>query len=52
MYWGAFLDYDAVALTPGLDIPAECDQTQFDLATSDEIVSAGVQLSIKLKQVG
>ena len=45
------LDYDAVALTPGLDIPAECDQTQFDVTTSEEIVSAGIQLAARLKQV-
>ncbi|GJJ69312.1 ubiquitin thioesterase OTU1 [Entomortierella parvispora] len=48
MYSG--IHYDAVALTPGLDIPEECDQTQFDIATSEEIINAGIQLSIKLKQ--
>ncbi|KAG0050643.1 ubiquitin-specific protease otu1 [Gryganskiella cystojenkinii] len=48
MYSG--IHYDAVALTPGLDIPAECDQTQFDMSTSDEIFAAGIQLAAKLKQ--
>ncbi|KAG0366575.1 ubiquitin-specific protease otu1 [Gamsiella multidivaricata] len=42
-------DYDAVALTPGLDIPAECDQTQFD-TTFDDIIVAGTQLAAKLKK--
>ncbi|KAG0206268.1 ubiquitin-specific protease otu1 [Mortierella sp. GBA30] len=42
-------DYDAVALSPGLDIPAECDQTQFDVR-SEEIVNAGTQLAAKLKK--
>ncbi|KAG0249521.1 ubiquitin-specific protease otu1 [Mortierella polycephala] len=48
MYSG--IHYDAVALTPGLDIPAECDQTQFDI-TSEDIMNAGVQLAAKLKKV-
>jgi hypothetical protein len=43
-------DYDAVALTPSLDIPAECDQTQFE-TSSEEILAAGIQLAAKLKQV-
>jgi hypothetical protein len=43
-------DYDAVALTPSLDIPAECDQTQFETA-SEDILTAGIQLASKLKQV-
>ncbi|KAG0322658.1 hypothetical protein BGZ99_003205 [Dissophora globulifera] len=47
MYSG--IHYDAIALTPGLDIPAECDQTQFD-THSEDIISAGVQLAAKLKQ--
>ncbi|KAF9187717.1 ubiquitin-specific protease otu1 [Haplosporangium sp. Z 767] len=47
MYSG--IHYDAVALTPDLGIPAECDQTQFD-TTSQDIVNAGVQLAAKLKK--
>ncbi|KAG0273732.1 hypothetical protein BGZ95_010474 [Linnemannia exigua] len=47
MYSG--IHYDAVALTPSLDIPAECDQTQFE-TSSDDILTAGVQLAAKLKQ--
>ncbi|KAK3848394.1 MAG: hypothetical protein J3R72DRAFT_428926 [Linnemannia gamsii] len=47
MYSG--IHYDAVALTPSLDIPAECDQTQFE-TSSDAILTAGVQLAAKLKQ--
>ncbi|KAI7822857.1 hypothetical protein BC939DRAFT_452823 [Gamsiella multidivaricata] len=47
MYSG--IHYDAVALTPGLDIPAECDQTQFD-TTFDDIIVAGTQLAAKLKK--
>ncbi|KAF9169770.1 hypothetical protein BGX21_009853 [Mortierella sp. AD011] len=42
-------DYDALAITPGLDIPSECDQTQFDVS-SEDIVNAGVQLAAKLKK--
>ncbi|KAF9350131.1 ubiquitin-specific protease otu1 [Mortierella sp. AD094] len=42
-------DYDALAITPGLDIPSECDQTQFD-ANSEDIINAGVQLAAKLKK--
>ncbi|KAG0309857.1 ubiquitin-specific protease otu1, partial [Linnemannia gamsii] len=47
MYSG--IHYDAVALTPSLDIPAECDQTQFETA-SEDILTAGIQLASKLKQ--
>ncbi|KAF9161147.1 hypothetical protein DFQ26_004813 [Actinomortierella ambigua] len=47
MYSG--IHYDAVALTPGLDIPADCDQTQFDVS-AEEILKAGVQLAAKLKK--
>ncbi|KAK3839445.1 MAG: hypothetical protein JOS17DRAFT_729163 [Linnemannia elongata] len=47
MYSG--IHYDAVALTPSLDIPAECDQTQFE-TSSEEILTAGIQLAAKLKQ--
>ncbi|KAF8946249.1 ubiquitin-specific protease otu1 [Haplosporangium gracile] len=47
MYSG--IHYDAVALTPSLDIPAECDQTQFE-TTSEDILTAGIQLAAKLKQ--
>ncbi|KAG0292985.1 ubiquitin-specific protease otu1 [Linnemannia gamsii] len=47
MYSG--IHYDAVALTPSLDIPAECDQTQFEI-TSGDILIAGIQLASKLKQ--
>ncbi|KAH7057985.1 hypothetical protein BKA57DRAFT_531285 [Linnemannia elongata] len=47
MYSG--IHYDAVALTPSLDIPAECDQTQFD-TSSEDILTAGIQLAAKLKQ--
>ncbi|KAF9921105.1 ubiquitin-specific protease otu1, partial [Linnemannia zychae] len=47
MYSG--IHYDAVALTPGLDIPEECDQTQFETSLED-IVTAGIQLAAKLKQ--
>ncbi|KAF9117007.1 ubiquitin-specific protease otu1 [Mortierella sp. AM989] len=47
MYSG--IHYDALAITPGLDIPIECDQTQFD-ANSEDIVTAGVQLSTILKK--
>ncbi|KAG0212232.1 hypothetical protein BGX33_003749 [Mortierella sp. NVP41] len=47
MYSG--IHYDAVALTPSLDIPAECDQTQFE-ANSEDILNAGIQLAAKLKQ--
>ncbi|KAF9361464.1 hypothetical protein BGX34_007125 [Mortierella sp. NVP85] len=43
-------DYDALALTPGLDIPAECDQTQFDATSSEAIIAAGVQLAARLKK--
>ncbi|KAF8936731.1 ubiquitin-specific protease otu1 [Dissophora ornata] len=43
-------DYDALALTPGLDIPADCDQTQFD-CNSEDITTAGLQLADKLKKV-
>ncbi|CAO3574678.1 unnamed protein product [Mortierella alpina] len=46
MYSG--IHYDAVALTPGLEIPAECDQTQFDAGTED-VIAAGIQLAAKLK---
>ncbi|KAF9119370.1 ubiquitin-specific protease otu1, partial [Mortierella sp. 14UC] len=42
-------DYDAVALTPSLDIPAECDQTQFE-NSSEDILTAGIRLAAKLKQ--
>ncbi|KAG0243259.1 ubiquitin-specific protease otu1 [Actinomortierella wolfii] len=42
-------DYDAVALTLGADIPAECDQTQFDVS-AEEILQAGIQLAAKLKK--
>ncbi|KAF9972095.1 hypothetical protein BGZ73_004830 [Actinomortierella ambigua] len=47
MYSG--IHYDAVALTPGTDIPEECDQTQFDVS-AEEILRAGVQLAAKLKK--
>ncbi|KAF9331859.1 ubiquitin-specific protease otu1 [Linnemannia elongata] len=47
MYSG--IHYDAVALTPSLDIPPECDQTQFD-TSSEDILTAGIQLAAKLKQ--
>ncbi|KAG0346667.1 ubiquitin-specific protease otu1 [Podila humilis] len=47
MYSG--IHYDAVALTPSLDIPAECDQTQFDIQVED-ILNAGVQLAANLKK--
>ncbi|KAG0003027.1 ubiquitin-specific protease otu1 [Entomortierella chlamydospora] len=47
MYSG--IHYDALAITPGLDIPGECDQTQFDVS-SEDIVNAGVQLAAKLKK--
>ncbi|KAF9906347.1 ubiquitin-specific protease otu1 [Linnemannia zychae] len=47
MYSG--IHYDAVALTPSLDIPAECDQTQFE-TSSEDILTAGIQLAAKLKQ--
>ncbi|KAG0035642.1 hypothetical protein BGZ81_003654 [Podila clonocystis] len=43
------IDYDAVALTPALDIPADCDQTQFEVEL-DDIVNGGVQLAAKLKK--
>ncbi|KAF9142669.1 hypothetical protein BGX30_002417 [Mortierella sp. GBA39] len=43
------IDYDAVALTPSLDIPADCDQTQFE-TSSEDILTAGIQLAAKLKQ--
>ncbi|KAF9570550.1 ubiquitin-specific protease otu1 [Mortierella alpina] len=46
MYSG--IHYDAVALTPGLEIPPECDQTHFDAGAEDVIV-AGIQLAAKLK---
>ncbi|KAF9953915.1 hypothetical protein BGZ72_005073 [Mortierella alpina] len=46
MYSG--IHYDAVALTPGLEFPAECDQTQFD-AGAEDVIAAGVQLAAKLK---
>lgn len=46
-----YIDYDALALTPGLDIPAECDQTQFDSTSSEAIITAGVQLAARLKKV-
>lgn len=42
-------DYDAIALTPALDIPADCDQTQFEVGL-DDIVNGGVQLAAKLKK--
>ncbi|KAF9931882.1 hypothetical protein BGZ67_005082 [Mortierella alpina] len=42
------IHYDAVALTPGLEIPAECDQTQFD-AEVEDVITAGIQLAAKLK---
>ncbi|KAF9987148.1 ubiquitin-specific protease otu1 [Modicella reniformis] len=48
MYSG--IHYDALALTPSLDIPAECDQTQFD-ASSEDIINAGIQLAARLKKV-
>ncbi|KAK3813257.1 MAG: hypothetical protein J3Q66DRAFT_347765 [Benniella sp.] len=48
MYSG--IHYDALALTPGLDIPAECDQTQFDATSSEAIIAAGVQLAARLKK--
>lgn len=47
MYSG--IHYDAVALTPALDIPADCDQTQFEIGLED-IVNGGVQLAAKLKK--
>ncbi|KAG0342086.1 ubiquitin-specific protease otu1 [Podila horticola] len=47
MYSG--IHYDAVALTPALDIPADCDQTQFEVGL-DDIVNGGVQLAAKLKK--
>ncbi|KAF9198242.1 ubiquitin-specific protease otu1 [Haplosporangium sp. Z 27] len=47
MYSG--IHYDALAITPGLDIPSECDQTQFD-ADSEDIINAGIQLSVLLKK--
>ncbi|KAG9061221.1 ubiquitin-specific protease otu1 [Linnemannia hyalina] len=47
MYSG--IHYDAVALTPSLDIPADCDQTQFE-TSSEDILTAGIQLAAKLKQ--
>ncbi|KFH73115.1 hypothetical protein MVEG_00338 [Podila verticillata NRRL 6337] len=43
------IHYDAVALTPALDIPADCDQTQFEIGLED-IVNGGVQLAAKLKK--
>lgn len=42
-------DYDAVALTPAMDVPADCDQTQFEVGL-DDIVNGGVQLAAKLKK--
>ncbi|KAF9404271.1 ubiquitin-specific protease otu1, partial [Podila epigama] len=42
------IHYDAVALTPGLDIPSDCDQTQFDIGM-DIIVQGGIELAAKLK---
>ncbi|KAG0086918.1 hypothetical protein BGZ93_003335 [Podila epicladia] len=47
MYSG--IHYDAVALTPAMDVPADCDQTQFE-AELDDIVNGGVQLAAKLKK--
>ncbi|KAG0363716.1 ubiquitin-specific protease otu1 [Podila minutissima] len=43
------IDYDAVALTPAMDVPADCDQTQFEVGL-DDIVNGGVQLAAKLKK--
>ncbi|KAF9304188.1 hypothetical protein BGZ74_002175 [Mortierella antarctica] len=47
MYSG--IHYDAVALTPAMDVPADCDQTQFEVGL-DDIVNGGVQLAAKLKK--
>ncbi|KAI1316265.1 hypothetical protein EDD11_010173 [Mortierella claussenii] len=41
--------YDAVALTPSVDIPADCDQTRFDTHFED-VITAGIQLAAKLKK--
>ncbi|ORZ20112.1 hypothetical protein BCR41DRAFT_351274 [Lobosporangium transversale] len=48
MYSG--IHYDALALTPELGAPTECDQTQFDVKLED-IITAGIQLAAKLKKV-
>ncbi|KAF9432732.1 hypothetical protein BGZ76_010393 [Entomortierella beljakovae] len=48
MYSG--IHYDALALTPGLDIPSDCDQTLFE-ASSEDFIDAGVQLAARLKKV-
>ncbi|KAG0219498.1 ubiquitin-specific protease otu1 [Mortierella sp. GBA43] len=47
MYSG--IHYDALALTPALDIPPECDQTQFD-TSAEAIITTGIQLAARLKK--
>ncbi|KAF9586504.1 ubiquitin-specific protease otu1, partial [Lunasporangiospora selenospora] len=42
-------DYDAVALTPGYELPADCDQTQFD-SSEEYIIKTGIQLAERLRK--
>jgi hypothetical protein len=40
-----FYSDDAIALTPGADLPKDFDQTEFDVSDGDEIIAAASKLA-------